>query len=246
MIFRRFLQRFRQQQWGAIATELMIVIFGVFIGMQVSNWNEEREARHDHVLAVERYRAEIRANLEILDTLDRGSAQSLPLVSKALDALLSCQNSLESKARIEAGMSAAMGTLGLKMRVSALHEMTETQRLLAQQSEAERRMFSDTRYRIDVFQREAEFLETIPLDERMQNNPIIMVGAYVDREVSYAGSDYSRPARKLVLSVPVDVACKDDRLVKSLFTWERWQGAMPAVSRVLRQQLEGDLKRLEP
>ncbi len=43
MIFRRFLQRFRQQQWGAIATELAIVVIGVFIGMQVSNWNEERE-----------------------------------------------------------------------------------------------------------------------------------------------------------------------------------------------------------
>ncbi|MGB8716910.1 MAG: DUF6090 family protein [Rhodanobacteraceae bacterium] len=43
MIFRRFAQRFRQQQWGAIATELVIVIIGVFIGMQVTNWNEERE-----------------------------------------------------------------------------------------------------------------------------------------------------------------------------------------------------------
>lgn len=43
MIFRRFLQRFQQQPWGSIATELLIVIFGVFIGIQVSNWNEERE-----------------------------------------------------------------------------------------------------------------------------------------------------------------------------------------------------------
>ena len=44
MMFRRFPQRFRQQQWAAIATELVIVIIGVFIGMQVSNRNEEREA----------------------------------------------------------------------------------------------------------------------------------------------------------------------------------------------------------
>jgi hypothetical protein len=43
MIFRRFLQRLRQHHWGAIATELAIVIVGVFIGMQVTNWNEERE-----------------------------------------------------------------------------------------------------------------------------------------------------------------------------------------------------------
>lgn len=43
MIFRRFLQRFKRQPWGAIATELVIVVVGVFIGIQVSNWNDERE-----------------------------------------------------------------------------------------------------------------------------------------------------------------------------------------------------------
>ena len=42
MMFRRFLQRLGQHQLGAIATELVIVIIGVFIGIQVSNWNEER------------------------------------------------------------------------------------------------------------------------------------------------------------------------------------------------------------
>ena len=42
MMFRRFLQRLKQHQWGAIATELAIVIIGVFIGMQVSDWKEGR------------------------------------------------------------------------------------------------------------------------------------------------------------------------------------------------------------
>ena len=45
MIFRRFLSRLAQHQWGAIATEIVIVIIGVFIGIQVSNWNEDRETR---------------------------------------------------------------------------------------------------------------------------------------------------------------------------------------------------------
>lgn len=245
-MLRRLNENMKQQNWAAIGIELVILVFGVFIGMQVSIWNEAREAREDYLLAIERYRAEIRANIEVLDSLNAGSAKSLPVVTKALDALLSCEDSPENKALIEAGMNKAMGTLGLKIRVSALREMTETQRLLDQQSEAERRMFSDTRYRIEVFQREADFLEVIPLDERIQNNPIIGLGESVDREVIYAGSDYSRPERWLLLSVPVDVACKDDRLIKSLYTWERWQGVVPTVSRVIREQLEHDLERLGP
>ncbi|MFS8136924.1 MAG: hypothetical protein ACMG50_02235 [Thermomonas sp.] len=54
MIFRCFLQRFHQQQWGAIATELVIVIIGVFIGMQASNWNEERETAPPAAVSIER------------------------------------------------------------------------------------------------------------------------------------------------------------------------------------------------
>lgn len=49
MIFGRFVQRLKQQKWSAIAIELMIVVVGVFIGLQVDNWNESRrEAQRGH------------------------------------------------------------------------------------------------------------------------------------------------------------------------------------------------------
>ena len=60
MMFRRFLQRLVQQQWGAIATELVIVIIGVFIGMQVSNWNEDRATARRADVFTERLRSDLR------------------------------------------------------------------------------------------------------------------------------------------------------------------------------------------
>jgi len=39
MILRRVIDHFRKQEWTAIAIDLVIVILGVFIGTQVSNWN---------------------------------------------------------------------------------------------------------------------------------------------------------------------------------------------------------------
>ena len=42
MILSRFVQHLKGQHWTAIAIELLIVILGVFIGTQVSNWNQER------------------------------------------------------------------------------------------------------------------------------------------------------------------------------------------------------------
>lgn len=40
MIFSRFAQHLKQQQWTATFIELAIVILGVFIGLQVNNWNQ--------------------------------------------------------------------------------------------------------------------------------------------------------------------------------------------------------------
>ena len=68
-MLRRLNENMKQQNWAAIGIELVILVLGVFIGMQVSNWNEEREARNDYLLAIERYRAEIVANIEVLDSL---------------------------------------------------------------------------------------------------------------------------------------------------------------------------------
>lgn len=42
MILRRVIAHFRNQEWTAIALDLLIVVVGVFIGIQVSNWNDDR------------------------------------------------------------------------------------------------------------------------------------------------------------------------------------------------------------
>lgn len=53
MILRRVIEHVRKQEWTAIWIDLVIVVVGVFIGIQVSNWNAERadNARADAYLA---------------------------------------------------------------------------------------------------------------------------------------------------------------------------------------------------
>jgi predicted nucleic acid-binding protein len=47
MIFKRAVAKLRAQDWMAIAIELAIVVIGVFVGTQVSNWNQERIAARE-------------------------------------------------------------------------------------------------------------------------------------------------------------------------------------------------------
>ena len=45
MLLRRVIAHFRKQEWTAIGIDFLIVVMGVFIGIQVANWNEDRAAR---------------------------------------------------------------------------------------------------------------------------------------------------------------------------------------------------------
>jgi hypothetical protein len=45
MILRRVIAHFRKQEWTAIAIDFAIVVLGVFVGLQVNNWNEARGER---------------------------------------------------------------------------------------------------------------------------------------------------------------------------------------------------------
>lgn len=47
MILRRLTANLRVQNWTAIGIEFLIVVVGVFLGMSVSNWNEQRLERRD-------------------------------------------------------------------------------------------------------------------------------------------------------------------------------------------------------
>jgi len=59
MILRRVIQHVKMQEWTAIWIDLVIVVVGVFIGIQVSNWNA---ARADDIRA-QTYLVQINENL---------------------------------------------------------------------------------------------------------------------------------------------------------------------------------------
>ena len=42
MILRRFIRHVQDQNWFAVALDFVIVVFGVFMGFQVQQWNQER------------------------------------------------------------------------------------------------------------------------------------------------------------------------------------------------------------
>ena len=65
MIFKRAVAKLRAQDWVAIGIELAIVVLGVFIGIQVSNWNAERLDRQQTQTMLTRLKPELHNILTI-------------------------------------------------------------------------------------------------------------------------------------------------------------------------------------
>ena len=40
MLLRRVIEHLRDQNWTAVGIDFVIVVIGVFVGIQVANWNE--------------------------------------------------------------------------------------------------------------------------------------------------------------------------------------------------------------
>jgi Family of unknown function (DUF6090) len=60
MILRRVIQHLRKQEWTAIGIDFLIVVLGVFVGIQVSNWNAEREINKKSAVFTERLNTDLR------------------------------------------------------------------------------------------------------------------------------------------------------------------------------------------
>ena len=59
-MIRRIIRNFRRQDWTQVVIELVVVILGVFIGVQVSNWNADLETDRRSALFTARLKADLR------------------------------------------------------------------------------------------------------------------------------------------------------------------------------------------
>jgi hypothetical protein len=84
MILRRVIEHFRKQQWTAITFDFVIVVLGVFVGIQVSNWNAARQDRAREATYIAGLAKDVRSDIDEIDEVVRVSRVRMA----ALDFLL--------------------------------------------------------------------------------------------------------------------------------------------------------------
>ncbi len=84
MLLRRVIEHVREQNWTAVGIDFVIVVIGVFVGIQVANWNEERiQRKQEHGFLVQ-LREEIAGNVATIEHQLRYQAQVIAGGRRAL------------------------------------------------------------------------------------------------------------------------------------------------------------------
>nr|WP_298931339.1 hypothetical protein [uncultured Erythrobacter sp.] len=82
MILRRITKHVREQNWIAIAIDFVIVVVGVFLGIQLGDWNSERTDRAKERAYLERLEADVDRTREQLAVFVREREERLQSIAK--------------------------------------------------------------------------------------------------------------------------------------------------------------------
>jgi hypothetical protein len=71
MIPRRVAEHAKAQNWFAVALDLFIVVIGVFIGIEVANWNQTRQDHQEERRYYGQLLVDLRSDLESFAEAER-------------------------------------------------------------------------------------------------------------------------------------------------------------------------------
>lgn len=87
MLLRRLAHNLKEQNWTAIAIEFVLLVVGVYLGIQVANWNQEREANQKSKVFTERLKVDLRNEAFFYQYLIEYNRDVLSAADKAVNAL---------------------------------------------------------------------------------------------------------------------------------------------------------------
>ena len=214
MLLRRITEHVKSQNWFAVWLDFIIVVVGVFFGIQIGNWNASRLDDQAYEQAYDRMVLEAQTNIALAQDAVEQFSPVLNNFRNAVEDLRSCHNDVEAKARVNDAVQVLSGTFAVQLHNSAITQLTTSERLLERQSTEQ----------IERFARYARSINTAiswsgKVLDKMENRSDDL-HSFIDHGPFREHMEFSRSARPLMLTVPLDEACQDHGFRKMFYQWE--------------------------
>jgi hypothetical protein len=96
VLLKRIAENLRSQNWGTVWVEFIVVVFGVFIGLQAQDWYEyrsERQAEREYIDRLDADFSVIHGEIEQCLSIYRQSIEAISEITQALEPRLASERS---------------------------------------------------------------------------------------------------------------------------------------------------------
>ena len=101
MLLRRVMEYVNAQNWFAVGVDFVIVVVGVFVGMEVANWNDVRNNKTGLVASLERLDKEVSQNIDIIEKVLITFEEGRKDLDLGRNAFIDCVLSPDAEAALE-------------------------------------------------------------------------------------------------------------------------------------------------
>lgn len=209
MILRRLTQSLKEQNWTAIVIEFVLLVLGVFLGIQASNWNTALIERQQAQAAMQRLQNDMQLSFELTGYSMTFMAENARGADLVFDSLRSCHLAEQDRDAFATGLYRLGKITPARFVRTTFDELRDSGRLDLIGDDNLRHALNETARRQDSH--EAVFrLIAARTDPHM---------AYVDSNVIYLihgtiGGDAR--IRWNQLDIDFAAACKDRRLLAAV------------------------------
>jgi len=207
MLLRRIAEHLKAQNWTAVALDFVIVVVGVLIGIELSNWNEDRLRKADDARYLERIENDLVAMKERMNRSRELTAELRDAGMTTLSALSQCRDDPSEREAYENIFKGYQISPPLRIYRAAYDEMTAVGAFARIENEALKNAI------VNVYAEPSEFHE---------------VSGFIRRDLSNAGQilwekvdfGFDQSDGRLWMTTRFDMAtlCKDRQVRNAM--WE--------------------------
>lgn len=126
MILRRFMQHVREQNWFAVGLDVIVVIVGIFLGLQVQAAYEERQARAEEEEYLTRIDQELSQSIELNQSVSNIADLVIGRLNTIMDSIEACEIIPGNDEQVATGLYNLANTLPATYLHSVIDELNSS------------------------------------------------------------------------------------------------------------------------
>lgn len=158
MILQRLGTAIRRQDWTTVVLEIAIVVLGIFIALQVDDWNESRKLRDEQAAYLTALSDDLETMLADLDRRMQDNRRRSAAMQQGLAALQACEDSPEGRAGVQLALDQYQVARSIVYVGATYEEMVAVGALASLDDLTLKRDIAST---FSMLERSSEFLRTV-------------------------------------------------------------------------------------